>query len=89
MSKTPQARFTALFGPGSADRPGLPRPLRDQVFIRMKYSLQEEDGRKLRSVRSYFLRTFHPDAVGGVFTPAERHAVFVTIPHIFNGEDLA
>lgn len=87
IADTPLARFHALFGPGSQDRPGLPRSLRQQVFVRMQHAFAETDGRKFRRVKTHFLKTFHPDTVGSVFTPTERHAVFVTIPEIFKTED--
>lgn len=87
IANTPLARFHALFGPGSQDRPGLPRSLRHEVFLRMQHAFAETDGRKFRRVKTHFLKTFHPDTVDSVFTQAERHAVFVTIPEIFEKED--
>lgn len=82
-------RFEALYGEQSPDRKNLPRALRRTVHKRMHHAFAETDGRKLKSIKIHFCKTFHPDTVGSVFSQAERQAVFVTLPHIFEGEDLS
>ncbi|ADM09229.1 hypothetical protein PB2503_05792 [Parvularcula bermudensis HTCC2503] len=88
MSTSPKERFEALFGPNSTDRPGLPSYLRAAVFDRIRIAFEETDGRKLRSVRSYLAKEFHPDRRSAVFSTEEQTAVFVTLDHVFKGTPL-
>lgn len=82
-------RFEALFGQESADRTSLPLPLRTAVYGRMHHAFKETDGRKFKRIKTYFLKTFHPDLPDSVFTKDERQAVFITLSHIFDGEELS
>ena len=89
MADTPQVRFEKIFGPKSQDRPGLPRPLRNDVYVRMRVAMSVTDGRRLRPVKTHWLKTFHSDTRDPMFSEQEALAVFNTIPHIFDGEKLA
>jgi len=82
-------RFETLFGPEGHSTTSLPQHLKTLVYERMSYSFLEVDGRKFRSIKMHFIKTFHPDTPDSIFTSKERQAVFVTIPHIFEGEELA
>jgi len=82
-------RFETLFGEGSPDRQGLPRALRETIYARMQYAFMATDEKKFKSIKTHFLKTFHPDSPDSVFTKDERNAVFVTIPYIFEGGDLS
>ncbi len=75
-----QARFDAIFGPTSPEQPDLPRSLRRVVYARMRHAFA---GEQHREARMYFMRVFHPDPGGSVFTRDERHAVFIRIAEIF------
>ncbi len=83
------SRFETLFGPESHASISLPLHLKTLVYERMRYSFLGVDGRKFRSIKMHFIKTFHPDTPDSIFTSKEKEAVFVTIPHIFEGEELA
>ncbi len=82
-------RFEAVFGENSPQRKDIPGYLKAEVYGRMKHAFKERDGRKFKRVKLYFLKSFHPDLPASVFTRRERQAVFVTLPHIFEGEKLS
>lgn len=81
-------RFEALYGPDSADRPGLPKHLRQDVYSRMRHAFSSDDPVTLQHVRRYFRSIFHPDKPDSAFSADERHAVFTTHDYLFDGKDL-